>query len=92
MWWFCWKNILNWIDNVAKGTLKRKDHFSLQNNFLQRNIFLSQETLKRNSQAPNASRPDSRPLPKLKHSLDASFLQWQNSSKHLFYGSCSVRT
>lgn len=86
VWWFCWKNILNWIDNVAKGTLKRKDHFSLQNK-----VF-SQETLKKNSQAPNASRPDSRPLPKQKHSLDASFLQWQNSSKDLFYGSCSVRT
>nr|XP_020756258.1 uncharacterized protein LOC110141643 isoform X1 [Odocoileus virginianus texanus] len=56
------------------------------------NKVFSQETLKKNSQAPNASRPDSRPLPKQKHSLDASFLQWQNSSKDLFYGSCSVRT
>lgn len=70
---------------MAKGTLKRKDHFSLQNK-----VFSQETPEKKHPGLQSASRSNLCPLPNRKHSLDASFLQWRNPASIYFTVTASL--
>lgn len=74
-----------WIDNAAKGTLKKRSFFSMQNSF---QPGYPEKTY---PGPPVNAAPNSLNFQKRKHILDSRFLLWQNSNKHILHSYFSGR-
>lgn len=83
LWCFYWENSSNWVDNVAKRTLKRKDHFSL------RKTKISTRTPWKEMPWPPANAAPVPLLSKREARLGLKLLPWQHPREHVFYGKFS---